>query len=97
MSTMIFDLMLRSQAGGYGIAMFVFGLLFVFIPFQRPMEMVFECICFNERHRERRINDSYYTMRHKFLTEYDRSNPVTQRMGMKNYGKFMRGKVLICG
>lgn len=93
MSTMIFDLILRSKAGAWGITIFVFGLLFVFIPFQLLFEIVFRCTCFRERYKEKRANESYYTMRHKFLTEYDRSNPVTYRMGLKNYGKFMKGKL----
>jgi hypothetical protein len=82
--------------------MIVYGLIIMtpIFPFFSLLENCFKSCCFSSKVTEKNKGISYSELRHKFPTEYDRVNPVTERMGLKNYAKFLQGKnelsVLIC-
>jgi len=50
---------------------------------------------FDEKSYERNLYQDYEELRHKFLTEYDRSNPVVRRSALKSYMRFIQSKKII--
>ena len=85
--------MLGSKIGGYGVAMIIYGFILItpFFPVMSLVENCFKEKCFKQKVEERNKATAYSELRHKFPTEYDRVNPVTERMGLKNYAKFLQG------
>lgn len=89
----MFDLILRNSVEGFSISMMAFGFFFLIIPMQAPIEWIAKCTCFGDKKVEAKRDVSYDNFRYKFLTEYDRANPVTKRLGMLDYAKYMKGKI----
>lgn len=77
--------------------MIIYGLIIItpILPFMDLIEGCFKQKCFSTKIVEKNKSISYSELRHKFPTEYDRVNPVTERMGLKNYAKFLQGEILL--
>lgn len=67
------------------------GLLKAFFPFRQLVEES-GLITKNRFQVEKNLNVDYNDLRHKFFTEYGRTNPITKIAETKDFYKFMRSK-----
>lgn len=49
--------------------------------------------CFVNSERERNMDKPYDDLRIKFITEYDRANPITSHKAMAEYFRFIAGSL----
>ncbi len=92
-SSMVFDKIIYDDIHGISIGIFVFGCFSLFFPVYSFVGSIFKAIgCLKQSsYVEQNFQVHYNKMRVKFLTEYDRANPITSRQAMKDYFVFLNG------
>lgn len=93
---MIFDKISYDQITAPSIILFAFGAFFMMVPVYRIVgKSLSNKSCYNQHEnvQEKNMDDDYENFRTQFLSEYDRSNPVTNAAAMKDYFNFLQRKV----
>lgn len=75
--------------------MLILAVVNTIIPLQTLIQEGFSNICEASKFRfEQNFNTDYEELRHKFYSEYDRTNPITKNEATKEYFKAMKGKLI---
>lgn len=94
---MIFDKINHDRLTVPSIILFAFGLFFMIVPLYRIVGRAFaEKSCYNQHDKvqEKNMDDPYENFRTQFLSEYDRSNPITNAKAMKEYFNFLQRRIV---
>lgn len=67
--------------------------ILLFLPHEAMEKVVKRIGCFVNVQRERNMSKPYDELRIKFITEYDRSNPITSHKAMGEYFRFFAGSL----
>ena len=67
--------------------------ILIFLPHEAVERMLQRAGYFVNDSREKRMTTHYNEMRLKFITEYDRSNPITSHKAMAEYFRFVAGRL----
>ena len=91
---MIFDKILYDNINGISWGVFIYGAVSIIIPFYQIIAGLSRKLgCFKSNYNsEQNFKVHYDKFRLKFLTEYDRSNPITSTQAMKDYFVFLSGR-----
>ena len=94
---MIFDKILYDDISNISWGVFIFGAASIVIPFyQIVAQFARKLGCFKSNYNsEQNFKVHYDKFRLKFLTEYDRSNPITSSQAMKDYFVFLSGRLVL--
>lgn len=95
---MIFDKLLFGDINMISIILFAFGAFNLFFPLWQPLGTYlkrFECLSSNTNVVEEHYTEPYEKFRVKFVSEYDRSNPITSGESFKEYFEFLKSKILV--
>jgi hypothetical protein len=65
----------------------------LFLPHEAVERLVQKQGCFVNSERERNMDKPYDDLRIKFITEYDRANPITSHKAMAEYFRFIAGSL----
>lgn len=96
---MIFDKFLYDYISGISIGYFVVGCACLIFPYYVMIGSILnKCRIFKSANRDlsTEVNSTvpYSEFRVKFLTEYDRANPITSAKAMKEYFEFLSSKIV---
>jgi len=93
-SSMIFDKLLYDKIHLISIGYFVVGCICLLVPYYKPLGRCLGAACLRKGKNmtEKNAGLPYKDFRTKFMTEYDRANPVTSEKAMKEYFDYLSNK-----
>ena len=84
--------MISGKLSGWTWAMIGFSIIFIICPITQTLTTVMGLTCCLIRNSEKNMTVPYSELRHKFFTEYRKTNPVTYNMALREFAMYMKGK-----
>ena len=85
--------MFRSKVESNATLILVVGAISIFVPlYLLLLNTAKDCVKENKKQEQNYMVD-YDDIRMRFMTEYDRANPITKEYALKEYFAFMKSKL----